>query len=374
MDLILSFFTEQEEVRMARAFGVDFDARSSLEVIHDLKEQHISAVPNVFPQSLLERQADGVRKSKIIIDGTEVLPLGGPSNTTTVFCNEGGQYVIFESDERGFHNPKGIWDAGRVEVAALGDSFVEGSCVPSDQNLVALIRRRHPLTLNLGKRGSGPLIEIAVLKEYLPSLEPKVVLWFYFEGNDSRDLKRERDAPLLMSYLSDSFTQGLLNRQTDIDRVLVTSIERWSKSEIRGRRLDAITAVLKLNHLKSRLGLETGEVGDDQAAVQELDLDLFGRILTQAQTLVSTWGGVLYFIYLPEVARYASPEIANKDRDRVLALVRAMRIPIVDIHSVFQAHKEPLALFPFRRKIHYNEEGHRLVAEEVMRSISFSDL
>jgi len=31
-----------------------------------------------------------------------------------------------------------------------------------------------------------------------------------------------------------------------------------------------------------------------------------------------------------------------------------------------------LALFPFRRGVHYTEEGHRLVAEEVLRSISLA--
>jgi hypothetical protein len=43
---------------------------------------------------------------------------------------------------------------------------------------------------------------------------------------------------------------------------------------------------------------------------------------------------------------------------------------VVDINDGFQAHADPLSLFPFRRLGHYNEEGHRLVAETVLKSIA----
>jgi hypothetical protein len=101
-----------------------------------------------------------------------------------------------------------------------------------------------------------------------------------------------------------------------------------------------------------------------------LDVELFGRILLQAQALVTTWNGTLYFVYLPERARYASLEKANKDRGRVLALIKTLGLPLIDMHSVFQSHRDPVALFPLRRKTHYTEEGNRLVAEEVLRSIA----
>jgi hypothetical protein len=57
---------------------------------------------------LLKQQQDGDLKSVITINGTEALPLGGISNRPTVLCNETGQYTIFDSDERGFPNPKNI--------------------------------------------------------------------------------------------------------------------------------------------------------------------------------------------------------------------------------------------------------------------------
>src|SRR4030095_17214981 len=112
-------------------------------------------------------------KSDITIDGAEVLPLNGISNRVTVLCNETGKYAIYDSDARGFHNPKGIWESSRMSIAALGDSFAIGACAPSDENFVALIRARYPNTLNLGMLGEGPLIMLAALKEYLPPVKPK---------------------------------------------------------------------------------------------------------------------------------------------------------------------------------------------------------
>ena len=110
-----------------------------------------------------------------------------------------------------------------MTVGALGDSFTIGACVPSDKNFVALIREHYLDTLNLGMLGEGPLTMLAALKEYLPLLKPKVVLWFFFEENDFIELLQESKTPLLTNYLEDDFKQDLFNRQADIDQVLTLS-------------------------------------------------------------------------------------------------------------------------------------------------------
>src|SRR5262249_52811772 len=86
-----------EAAKTAQAWGVDYDTRSRREVVTDLRKEGIDAYPSISPKggagTLLEWQTDGSGKSKIIMDGAEVLPLGGISNKTTVFCNENGYYV-----------------------------------------------------------------------------------------------------------------------------------------------------------------------------------------------------------------------------------------------------------------------------------------
>jgi hypothetical protein len=102
----------------------------------------------------------------------------------------------------------------------------------------------------------------------------------------------------------------------------------------------------------------------------EKDLLLFRQVITQANELVSQWGARLYFVYLPAWERYGYPANARKDRDRVLSMIKSLDIPLIDIHSAFESQRDPLALFPFRRFGHYNEKGHRLVAEELLRALA----
>jgi hypothetical protein len=355
------------KARAAREHGIGFDLRTRFEVVSDLRKNGISAVPAIAPSNLLQQKGDGTRKSVIRIGGDEILPFGGIADKTTVHCNENGDYTIYVSDQHGFHNPRGIWNARRTDIAGLGDSFTLGSCVPPDKNFMALIRQHYPATLNLGSIGIGPLIELAILKEYLlPSVKPKVLLWFYFEGNDLSNLSLEEKSPLLRRYLDSEFSQNLPARQTQINQALTAYVENEMAKEV-ARQTIGWQSVIKLSHLRQRLDLLQGDFGNKSTA--EI-LMLFSKILAQAKTRVIARGGEIYFVYLPDWSRYSKLAVAEKTRDPVLTLIRNLEIPLIDIHEAFQAQKDPLALFPFRRSGHYNEDGHRLVAQEVLRAIS----
>jgi hypothetical protein len=77
----------------------------------------------------------------------------------------------------------------------------------------------------------------------------------------------------------------------------------------------------------------------------------------------------MYFVYLPHWHRYARPQSADSRRDRVLYTARALGLEVIDIHEIFKAQADPLALFPFRLHSHYNETGHRLVADAILQSL-----
>ena len=47
----------------------------------------------------------------------------------------------------------------------------------------------------------------------------------------------------------------------------------------------------------------------------------------------------------------------------------ALGLPIIDIDPAFQAHGDPLSLFPFRATGHYAEAGHQVVADEVVKAL-----
>lgn len=354
--------TDQEPVRPARTDG---DMRSVRDVVHDLRGEGRQAYPVLSGRTLLSAAPDGALHSRIAIEGRETLPLGGIAEALTVYCNEGGAYLIYASDEHGFHNPPGLWERPQLDVAAVGDSFTHGACVPSDRNMVAEVRARFPATLNLGMAGNGPLSELAAIKEYLPQRRPRVVLWFYYEGNDvSKDLFIERDAALLVAYLGQDFAQGLEQRQPAIDEALIAEVEKAYDAP----PADAAPAaaqeiawrdVLLLRHLRNALGMAVGNA----------DIPLFRRVMAEANRTVSSWDGRLYFVYLPGQARYLGlgGQIAQSGlRTRVLATVRDLGIPVIDIHAAFSDSPAPRQLF----QGHFTPEGYHRAAEAILARLA----
>jgi len=370
-----------ERMKTVQETHQKFDARSRLEVILDMRAHGVNAYPDVFPMVLFAPSSSDSIQSVLTSQYEELLPVAGMATTTTVFCNESGEYVVYESDEHGFHNPRGMWEHRPVELLALGDSYTHGVCVPSDKGFVAVVRGHHPNTMNLGVNSHGPLTSLATLKEYGPVLKPKLVLWFYYEGNDLRDLDGwEKNSPLLMKYLSSSFSQHLFERQPEIDRSLKDYLDAAMAKATAPISLENI---LKLHHLRHAVQSFYERRPAEQGFPAELleflrhsgapaapeDLQLFERILAEAQATAKTWDGRVVFVYLPTWERYRLPELASKDRDNVLGIVRWLKLHVMDMHEVFVTHPDPLSLFPFRRYAHYNEAGHKLVGEEVLRQL-----
>jgi hypothetical protein len=374
ISLLFSIYSAEVLLLASRRFGAHFDIRTKLEVVADLRNRGIDAVPSVFPSVLWDYQRDGNVKSVISINSSEVLSLGGIAKKLTVMCNESGEWITYRSDEHGFNNPEGMWQSRDISVAAVGDSFAFGACVPPEKNFVALIRRRYPATVNLGINGAGPLVELAAVKEFLPFFRPKVTLWFYLELNDQADLIQEKRSGLLMRYLEDNFNQGLITRQNEIDQVLrkyVDTKRKMAEAKTVQEYLNYGLNIIKLSNVRTKLGWVHGtSKAEASFESDELQIRLFREILQNAHAFTNTWNGMLYFVYLPAWQRYISPESAGDNRNAILALVRGLNIPIIDVHQAFQAHGDPLRLFPFRQLGHYNDEGHRLVAETVLRYFS----
>jgi len=360
-----------------------FDRRDKLQVIADLEREGRTAYPAVVPHAVLTwDNPDSMKTLRALsIDGEETLPLGGVANVLTVFCNESGEYVTYHSSERGFHNPPGVWNDDRSAVVAVGDSFTHGACVPTEDSFVGVIRARHPRTINLGMDSNGPLMMLASLKEYGARVRPKTVLWFYFEGNDLKDLEHERHSPLLRQYLTGGYTQSLWDRQDSIDQALKAYIEQTRQGL--GAQI-GLEKTIKLHHVRQiftrwragRQDVDAGRASELYFSAEATDekMQQFRDVLVEAMTTVHGWGGELHFVYLPEWERYAKPEAANKNRERVLRLVTDLKLSLIDLHPVFAGHPDPVGLFPFRGNYHYNVAGHRLVGEAVLRALQGTEV
>lgn len=372
---------ERDVAALAVRAGHPIDSRTPAQVIAEMRAGGVEAerIITATNQLFLDRP-DGSVESAVRIDGHEVVPLGGVANQRTLLCNENGTWIDFQSDRHGFNNSDDLWRAPALDVAALGDSFTQGYCVPRDKNFVDLIRQRRPATLNLGISGDGPLMELATLEEFLPDLTPRTVLWFYFEGNDLTDLQTERRNAVLRRYLVDGFSQRELARQADIDQAMLAEVPRLIAldAETRQKRLAARDwGLLRFAKLTRVRDLISPIVATDAAAqrtgadLDSANMEVFRTIMTRARDRVATWRGSIYFVYLPEWSRYADySSWGIRQRDKVLSVVGKLGIPIIDLDAAFRATGDPLSLFPFRQVGHYTEAGHRVVAQEVLRRLS----
>ncbi len=347
------------------------DTRTKVQVVADLRRSGRMAFPSIYPAQLAE----------LLNDDAPLLPLGGVSRALTVMCREGPLFAVYQSDERGFNNPAGLWSSPYVEVVAVGDSFVEGWCVPEESNAVAGIRRRYPYTLNLGRAGNGPLINAAVFREYVEPLQPRLVLWFYFE-NDLLELESEKRNPALSRYREPDYRQDLLVRQAEIDSRLSELVDSlMNKSPLRGgaaindvfrivgrRLIDGFTLA------KTRVFLTTAFPLPQRPLHVCCDLELYQEILAETRSRTQSWGGELVFVFLPARERYQRVPLFRTTveelaaRDAVLSLVNELGIPLIDVHEAFMAFGAPLELFP-DPLAHYNARGYSLVADFVLQEL-----
>jgi hypothetical protein len=352
--------TRRESARRAAArAGRPFDARSGPEVARAMQAGGVPAVPVV---SDLWSSVRGAAPSG------GVVPLAGVRNALTVFCNESGAYSVYRSDDDGFNNPAGPWPRG-ASVAAVGDSFVHGMCVAPDDNLVGRLRRWYPDAINAGFQGTGPIHQLAVVREYVGAARPATVLWFFYE-NDLADLRQERAHPVIRHYLRPGFTQALASHRPEVDARLA----RLTATALAAPALDAapptsisgmLLTALRLRRLRELLGVGLADRTACDAAEYVGVLDL-------ARREIGAWGGRLVFVALPGFTSAVAPRVVarrvDRQRARVLAGMRALGVPTVDLTPAFRAHPAPASLFAYPGS-HYDSAGYALAAETVARAL-----
>ncbi len=369
-DLVVSFMpplpqTPDDQRRAAeRAAGVTVDPRDMLAVVRDLRRRNEDAVPAIYVGNHW-RGWPAFRDT--------LYPLGGISNVVSVMCSE-GTWRVYRADEHGLTNPPGQWARKDIDLALLGDSFTQGWCVDTAQSLASLIRAKHPATIVAGFGASGPLTQLAQVRELLEPLRPRLVLWFYFEGNDLTDLDREKVNPILARYLDTTFTQRLAARQGDVDahlrayeahaESLAVAKERTTLAPARPGLVARAWSVIKLRHLRERFFAKR----PPEPRLTCCDLGLYGRVAGLVKQRVESWGGRLAVVYLPSGTRLAgrkplAPEEAAGDR--VTALLDTLGIPVVDLRGSLPAFGSARELYVYP-EAHFTVKGHAAAASIVL--------
>ena len=351
--------------------GQNYDKRSKFQIYNDLKKENPNIAVTIVPSFFLSDK------------NLNYLPLSGLSNRKTISCNENGYYSIYQSDRFGFNTPDEEWDKDEIEFFLVGDSLTHGDCVNEPDtisgNLRKLINNENGV-LNLGQGANGPLIEYATLREYLPHVKVKRVLWL-FHGNDllfSNELKNQ----ILVTYLKDKdFTQNLFLKKQFTQELLLQKLKE--KSFIRGserfhRRKPLIEFLILTN---VRTFLIERFFSSSASAPNELKLYLmkeFENIIKLSNELAKENNSKFYFIYFPYYERYKDHVYAHdlstykKAIEKAIEIVENLNVPIINLNKeLFEKQKDPLSFFPFRlpNSPHFNESGYELIANIIFNKI-----
>lgn len=360
-DLLLGHYFEREDVAR-RAAGGGWDQRTRIQVAQELRRSGVDAYPRLSGWDL--------RQLRLTVRGRPVQPLA-PSiaGALVVLCRETGEYITYVADERGFNNPAGAWRSGG-DVVVLGDSYVHGYCVSDPESLAGRLRRHWPTLLNLGVAGTGPLMQLATLKEYAATKRPRTVVWVYYEGNDLSDLEAEEANSILRAYLRPGFTQRLLQDQATLDAKLAEGVAEaiamvgedalgfsgGTRFATRAREALALPVLRGLLGIGVRFPRGASSLGR------------LPEILREAKRTVEAWEGRLYLVYLPTSRRYSSwLGEPVRGREDVLGVARQVGIPVVDLEPAFRSTGQVRELWVPGG--HLGPDGYAVVARRILAEI-----
>ena len=359
--------------KAAKQDSLPFDGRTRVQVIMDLRRRGIAAYPPFYPLLLLD--------SPLRIDGKPTIPLGSISNVFTVCCNESGPYLTYTTDEHGFPNPPGSWSHSPIDLGVIGSSQVVGESVPSADGLPALLRARYPNAVVIAAGGDGPLLELAGVREYLPALKPKRVIWVFSESHTPDFLERESQSPLLRNYLDPSYRQGLLEKQDALNKEIARYFADGIQAELIAESWT--TTAKKLLKLETihKLMYFFVDARTAKSDPFQFNLKLYGQLLQEGKNEIGGWGGTLTLVYWPDSSRYAGicnyrpglRSLYDRTHDSVLRVAQELGIPVIDLSRAFpdlpasEAARNAVYFYPY--PAHFRPAGYHHAAEAILSAL-----
>ena len=205
---------KEKRIELAKKKNINYDGRSEIHAYLEEKKLNKNlSLPFYFNRSYFYTT---IVQEEILEN--KFIPFRGPINHQTLSCAEDLKYKLINNDKYGFKNPNLIYKKD-IEIALIGDSYAEGLCENEKNDISGHLRQQNINTVNLGVTGSGPLLSLAILREYLKEFKPNHVVYLYFEGNDLYDLNWEKKTYLL-NYLNPSYSLDYINKTNQFDNFL----------------------------------------------------------------------------------------------------------------------------------------------------------
>lgn len=277
-------------------------------------------------------------------------------------------------DARGFRNQTML---DRVDVSVVGDSFVVNNYVSAQDLLTSTLARSLDATVdNLGQIGYGPQQELAVVRRYALPLQPRVIVWVFFEGNDlsnidayrafAQDFAAARAAR--HGFAARSFSRNALERLMYLagnPRPSAIPRSAWWTAAGRKERLYFLYAAGPLTD-------------QEKVALGHLE-----TILAQAASLSHKAGSQFVLAFAPDKFRACRRTLTFEpdadaarwmlsdlpDRMREMAARLPGQVTYLDLTPTLASQCDAGQLPYFREDSHWNVSGNRVVAEELARTL-----
>ena len=365
-----------KRIEIAKERNLDFDSRES-EVVFFEQKKTIKDLSVPFYYSSLFADFKTFKKAK---KNNEIIPFRGPVNKKTLSCAEDLSYRIIDNDKYGFKNSNSIYDE-KIDVILLGGSFAEGFCYASEHDIAGNLMRDNIQTLNLGVATTGPLVSLAVLKEFVPNYKTKEVFYLYYESNSLEVLKWEEKDTRLTRYLNSNY-EGNYIKNTKLIKNFLDNIEQESieiaknkallsqdvKNNEKKNFIKNIQDILEINILKNRLR------SFFSTEKKLYNLKLFTETINEMKKETEKWNGNFTFVYIPSWDRFFNRSsnlhtIINL-REEIVDNLKNQGINVIDTTDYFSNLQNLKDYYPLGYVGHFNKEGYKKVADILKEEIS----
>ncbi len=345
---------------------------SKAEATIALRTRGIAAYPSVFPSGFIDLAREAGGASPITVDGAPVLPLAGIPEVPTVYCRD----VVYESDGLGFRNTD---REEPLEVALLGDSFVQGYCVPGEGTYAARLELLGA-TASFGMNGTSMLAQSAIYREFAAAERPRHLLWYFYAGNDLVDFAEESGFALLHAYLDPGHSQDLRARGAAVAAAMRRYVDEGLATDAVGQvihdagrgpglasRLRAF-ATLRLTRRAFPALFGPAVVPHGLAVMGEAEWTTVAAIWGEVVARQRARGGKTTFIYLPDHRRFglADPALFAALEQRVEGIWTDLGAEHVSLTPMLAGLDDPLALYD---GLHFSAEGYARSADYILSEI-----
>ena len=364
-----------QRIEIAKKKNLDFDPRDPEIVFLEKKNQIKDLSVSFYYSPLFSNFKTFIKAQK----NDEIIPFRGPINKKNLSCAEDLKYKIINNDKYGFKNLNSIYER-EIDVILLGGSFAEGFCYIGKDDIAGNLIKENIQTLNLGVATSGPIVSLAVLKEFVTSSKPKNVFYLYYESNSLKVLNWEAKDKKLIKYLNQGYKLDYIQKIDEIKNFLdlaekesIEIVERKvqsDKKEEKGRFKNFysnIQDILEIKILKSRIRMIFNFREDTY------NLKLFYETIKEMKKETNKNGGKFTFVYIPSWDRYfnSSSNLHSiiRLREEIVENLKNKNINVIDTTDHFSNMNNLTDYYPLGYIGHFNKKGYKEVADILKKNI-----